>query len=167
MPNDRREGAAAPEGDGDAALAAPEDFRSLAVRRMLSRHGRLWAQRVSPDHTSIQFGLLLCLARAAEGLSQTEIAAALAVDKATLTELVRRMEAQGHVAVRRDARDGRRRVATLTPAGREVLRELYQPAVEVNEQLFAPLSAAEAEQLMHLMRRVLDHEADAAHPDRG
>jgi DNA-binding MarR family transcriptional regulator len=140
-------------------LAAPQDFRSMAVRRLLSRHGQLWGEHVSGEHTSIQFGLLLCLARAEAGLSQSEIAAQLAVDKASLTELVGRMAGHGHVAVQRDSRDGRRRVATLTETGRSLLMELYGPALEVNRRLFAPLSAAEADQLTDLMGRVLQDPA--------
>jgi DNA-binding MarR family transcriptional regulator len=143
------------EGHG---LAPVEVFRSLAVRRLLSRHGRLWAQGVSTDHTSIQFGLLLCLARSAEGLSQSEIAEQLAVDRASLTELVHRMSAQGHVAVSRDPRDGRRRVATLTGTGRDLLLELYGPALAVNERFLDPLTTDEAQQLTKLMQKVLDHE---------
>lgn len=140
------------------AWAPPREFRSLALRRLLSRHGQLWAEHVSAEHTSIQFGLLLCLARSESGLSQTEIAGQLAVDKASLTELVSRMSARGLVAVHRDARDGRRRVATLTEAGLDLLTDLYGPAREVNRQLLAPLTDAEADQLMDLAERVLEHD---------
>jgi DNA-binding MarR family transcriptional regulator len=146
--------------DDGRSLAAADAFHSLAVRRLLSRHGRLWAQQVSADHTSIQFGLLLCLARSAEGLSQSEIAGQLAVDRATLTELVHRMSDQGHVAVARDPRDGRRRVASLTDDGRDLLLELYSPALEVNDRLFDPLTAEEADQFTALLRRILAHDAD-------
>lgn len=147
--------------DDGRSLAAVETFRSLAIRQLLSRHGRLWAHHVSPHHTSIQFGLLLCLAHAPHGLSQSEIAEKLAVDRATLTELVHRMSAQGHVTVSRDPRDGRRRVATLTDSGRDLLREMYHPALEVNDQLFNPLTAEETEQLTALLRRVLAHDTGA------
>ncbi|MGM7666649.1 MarR family winged helix-turn-helix transcriptional regulator [Microbacterium sp. A93] len=135
--------------------APPRVFRSLAVRRLLSRHGHLWSEHVSAEHTSIQFGLLLCLARSESGLSQTEIASELAVDKASLTELVGRMASRGLVAVHRDARDGRRRVATLTESGQELLTALHGRALDVNRRLFAPLSEAEADQLMGLLERVL------------
>jgi DNA-binding MarR family transcriptional regulator len=145
--------------DDGPSLETAEAFHSLAVRRLLSRHGRLWAQQVSADHTSIQFGLLLCLARSTEGLSQSEIAEQLAVDRATLTELVHRMSAQGHVTLSRDPQDGRRRVAALTGTGRDLLLELYHPALEVNERLFEPLTAEEADQLTALLRRVLAHDA--------
>lgn len=137
--------------------APPHVFRSLAIRRLLSRHGNLWSEHVSAEHTSIQFGLLLCLARSEAGLSQTEIAAELAVDKASLTELVGRMGSRGLVAVHRDARDGRRRVATLTESGHQLLTALHGPALDVNRRLFAPLTDAEADQLMALLERVLAH----------
>jgi DNA-binding MarR family transcriptional regulator len=148
--------------DDGQTLAPVEEFHSLAVRRLLSRHGRLWTQQVSTDHTSIQFGLLLCLSRSTGGLTQSEIADRLAVDRATLTELVHRMSAQGHVTVSRDPRDGRRRVAALTDSGRGLLLELYRPALEVNKRLFSPLTAEEAEQLTGLLQRVLAHDAGSA-----
>lgn len=141
----------------ETELAPPQVFRSLAVRRLLSLHGQLWTEHVSTENTSIQFGLLLCLARSDSGLSQTEIAAQLAVDKASLTELVSRMASRGLVSVHRDARDGRRRVATLTDAGHDLLQEMYGPALEVNRQLFTPLTDAESEQLIGLLERVLAH----------
>lgn len=149
--------------DDGRSLAAVETFRSLAIRQLLSRHGRLWAHHVSPHHTSIQFGLLLCLAHAPHGLSQSEIAEKLAVDRATLTELVHRMSAQGHVTVSRDPRDGRRRVATLSESGRELLLDMYGPALAVNERVFEPLSPEEAQQLTELIGRVLAH--DCSVPD--
>ena len=49
----------APTGD---QLRPPSDFRNLTVRRLLSRHGQLWHQLVSTELTSVQFGVLLCLA---------------------------------------------------------------------------------------------------------
>jgi DNA-binding MarR family transcriptional regulator len=142
----------------ESQWAPPQAFRSLAIRRLLSRHGQLWAEHVSGEHTSIQFCLLLCLARSENGLSQTEIASRLAVDKASLTELVGRMAARGQVEVRRDPRDGRRRVASLTEDGRSLLRELYGPALDVNRRLFAPLTDVEAEQLTGLLGRILEDE---------
>ena len=144
------------------AWAAPQVFRSLAVRRLLSRHGQLWSEQVSTEHTSIQFGLLLCLARSESGLSQTEIAAELSGDKASLTERVGRMTSRGRVVVHRDSRDGRRRVATLTDSGHQLLASLYGPALDVNRRLFAPLTDAEADQLMELMERAL---VDGQDPD--
>lgn len=145
-----------------AGWTPPQVFRSLAVRQLLSRHGHLWSEHVSTEHTSIQFGLLLCLARSESGLSQTQIASELAVDKASLTELVGRMATRGLVAVHRDAQDGRRRVATLTPAGHELLAALHGPALDVNRRLFAPLTEAEADQLMGLMGQILAHQAAEA-----
>ncbi|HEY4616100.1 MAG TPA: hypothetical protein VIG75_11615, partial [Citricoccus sp.] len=60
-------------------------------------------------------------------------------------------------------RDGRRRVATLSESGRELLLDLYAPALAVNERVFEPLSAEEAQQLTELIGRVLAH--DSSVPD--
>ena len=139
----------------DSGFSPPEEFRSLAVRQLLTRHGQLWAEHVSTEHTSIQFGVLLCLARSEDGLFQTDLAAQMSLDKATLTELVRRLASRGLVEVRRDAGDGRRRVATVTEAGLALVDQLHGPALHVNELLFAPLNAEEADQLAGLLARVV------------
>ncbi len=130
-------------------------FRSLAVRRLLSRHGHLWSQMVSTEFTSVQFGVLLCLGHAPEGLFQSEIGAQLHLDKATVTELIRRMARRGLVTVEKDPDDGRRRVVSLTDEGHRTLHELHGPALEVDRRLLEPLDTAEQQDLDRLLGAAL------------
>ena len=141
-----------PTGD---QLRPPSDFRNLTVRRLLSRHGQLWHQLVSTELTSVQFGVLLCLGHAPGGLAQSELGAQLHLDKATVTELVRRMGRRGLVRAQRDPDDGRRRIVSLTAEGRRTLQELHGPALEVDRRLLERLDATEQQDLDRLLARAL------------
>ena len=113
----------------------------------------------------MQFGVLLCLGHSPEGLVQSELGARLHLDKATVTELVRRMGRRGLVTANRDPDDGRRRIVSLTTAGRRILTELHGPAVQVDRLLLAGLDAAEQQELDRLLTRALTAE-DAAGRDQ-
>jgi MarR family transcriptional regulator, lower aerobic nicotinate degradation pathway regulator len=65
----------------------------------------------------------------------------------------------GLVERARDPDDRRRNVVTITPAGVRQLRRLDGVLAEVQDELFAPLSADERAQVARLLARVLDHQA--------
>ncbi|SCG57434.1 MarR family winged helix-turn-helix transcriptional regulator [Micromonospora humi] len=56
-----------------------------------------------------------------------------------------------------DPADRRRNVVTVTPAGRRQLRRLEKQLAAVQDELLAPLSPAERDQLTGLLARVLTH----------
>ncbi|WP_216210206.1 MarR family winged helix-turn-helix transcriptional regulator [Amycolatopsis aidingensis] len=56
-----------------------------------------------------------------------------------------------------DPADRRRNIITITPAGRRRLRKLDRQLAQVQDELLAPLSAAERGQLTDLLGRILDH----------
>lgn len=54
-----------------------------------------------------------------------------------------------------DPADRRRNIITITPVGRRQLRRLEKQLAKVQEELLAPLSTDERDQLTHLLTRVL------------
>ena len=58
-----------------------------------------------------------------------------------------------------DPADGRRNIITITPAGTAHLRRLEELLDNVQNDLLAPLSPAERQQLIHLLTRVLERHA--------
>jgi len=72
---------------------------------------------------------------------------------ATLNELAER----GFVERSPDPEDKRRNIITITAAGRREARRLEKRAEQVQDELLAPLSAEEREQLTGLLGRILDH----------
>jgi DNA-binding MarR family transcriptional regulator len=57
-----------------------------------------------------------------------------------------------------DPEDRRRNVITITPAGTEQLGTLHETLAGVQEQLLAPLAAADRAQLVVLLSRLLSHD---------
>jgi len=56
----------------------------------------------------------------ADGLTVSALGDRLALDSGTLTPLLKRLEAQGQLSRERDAKDERRVIVRLTPAGRQL-----------------------------------------------
>lgn len=67
------------------------------------------------------------------------------------------LETAGFVRRSPDPADKRRNVVSVTEAGRERVTELGERALAIQDELLAPLSAAEREQLTGMLRRLLDH----------
>lgn len=66
---------------------------------------------------------------------------------------------------RSDPADRRRNVITMTPQGRRHLRQLDKLVATIQDDLLAPLSQPERDQLIRLLARLLDYHAPAApHP---
>ncbi len=81
----------------------------------------------------------------------SEIGAQLNLDSGTLTPLLKRLEAAGRIARRRDARDERQVRITLTDEGRELRKE----AENIPEQVFCALGQP-VDELQDLRARLLD-----------
>ena len=81
----------------------------------------------------------------------SEIGAQLNLDSGTLTPLLKRLEAAGRIARRRDARDERQVRITLTDEGRELRKE----AENIPEQVFCALGQP-VDALQALRARLLD-----------
>jgi DNA-binding MarR family transcriptional regulator len=63
-----------------------------------------------------------------------------------------------------DPADRRRNTITITSAGRRQLRRLDKQVTQIQDDLLAPLSPAERDQLTQLLTRILDHHSRAAGP---
>lgn len=88
-------------------------------------------------------------------LAQVEMGERLGIDRNTMTLLLDDLEARGLVTRRRDPRDRRAHLVSLTDAGRDVLARSTALARRTNEEVFAPLSPDERAQLHALLSRLL------------
>ena len=89
--------------------------------------------------------------------SQADIGRGTAIHLSDMVGTLNDLEATGHVARVPDPADRRRNVVTLTPAGADRLAQLSVEVEQVQDELLAPLSARERDELTALLARVLAH----------
>jgi DNA-binding MarR family transcriptional regulator len=86
--------------------------------------------------------------------SQADIGRAIMLDRSDLHAVLARLEADGLVERAQDPDDRRRNVVALTATGRTTLRRLQRRVVAAQDELTAPLNAAERAQLVGLLARL-------------
>ena len=128
---------------------------SCSALRQAARHvTRLYDAALEPVGLGLnQYAILARLGRLGPR-PLGELAGNLVMDRSTLGHLLRPLEARGLVAIRTDARDGRRRLIGLTAAG-EALRTQAAPLWHAAETRFAAaFGVAEAHALRVVCKRV-------------
>jgi len=108
------------------------------------------------DLTPLQFAVLQALLD--DGAQdQVTLGGATAMDRTTITLLLRNLERRGLLRRDRSTHDQRAKIVTITPAGRKLL-QAAQPAVEFAQQrIVAPLSKAETAHLLRLLEKLADN----------
>jgi len=115
---------------------------------------RVYDRRVEPlGLTRAQWRVLVHLYRR-EGVSQTELAAILEIEKPTLGRLVDKLEEKGWVERRIDERDQRARRLVITDAVRPMIERMKVFAESVNEDSMAGLEAEQESQFIEILLAV-------------
>jgi DNA-binding MarR family transcriptional regulator len=88
--------------------------------------------------------------------SQADLGRGTGIHLSDMVGCLNDLEAAGYVARMPDPADRRRNVVTITPPGRARMDRLATEASLVQEDLLAPLSPAERDELTGLLARLLD-----------
>lgn len=91
-----------------------------------------------------------------EGITQTELAAVLDIEKPSLGRLLQRMEAKGWVERRDDPSDGRTKRVHLTDKVQPMLQVMRDLASVTRNDAMRSLDAKERELLTDLLQRMRD-----------
>ena len=91
--------------------------------------------------------------------SQAKLGRRTGMDRSDVVAAVNELVGRGLADRSPDPADGRRNIITITPAGTAHLRRLEELLEDVQNELLAPLSPAERQQLIHLLTRVLERHA--------
>ena len=124
----------------------------FVMRRVVQRHIAIFSSLI-PDLTPTQFAALAKLCELGQA-SQNELGRLTSMDVATIKGVVDRLRGRGLVSAEPLASDKRRLTLTPTPQGKAFYRKLVSRAREVSQQTLSPLSEAESQQLMVLLRKL-------------
>jgi MarR family transcriptional regulator, lower aerobic nicotinate degradation pathway regulator len=136
--------------------------------RMTSRPTWLLSQTSAQAHRLLSQGLATAdaigyhyrlLAALAESgpASQATLGRRSGIDRSDVVAALNDLAARGLVQRSPDPADRRRNTITITPAGTRQLRRLDRIVGGVRDQLLAPLSPTERQQLTQLLTRILHH----------
>ena len=132
------------------------------IRRLQQVAVAAFMQRVAGALTPVQFATLAAL-REQGACDQARVAALIGYDRATLGDVIDRLEARGWIARAPGTRDRRTKVVSLTSAGRTVLRRVEHDVRRAQDDVLQPLAARERRQFERLCRKLLRaHEAEAS-----
>lgn len=136
----------------DPALAQSLGYQIRYAYRMFVR---TLADELAPYRvTTGQWSALRVLWRE-EGLSQVELAQRMMVEKASLTSVLKAMEASRLIIRRRNAEDRRKVNISLTAAGRRLKSKVFPLVGKINRRATRRLSAEQVHQLQALLSRVM------------
>jgi MarR family transcriptional regulator, lower aerobic nicotinate degradation pathway regulator len=118
---------------------------------------RLVTERMGAiDARGYHYRLLSALAEDGPA-SQADLGRRTGIHLSDMVATINELAAGGYVERSPDPADKRRNVITVTAAGRERTRQLAGRVGEIQEELLAPLDAAERAQLTALLSRLLTH----------
>lgn len=140
------------------------DFRERSLGYTVNLAARLYGaalqRRIEPlGVVPGQFAQLLALYEQ-DGLTASQLAAAVGIEPGTLTKTIQRMVRDGLVERRADPEDRRAVRIHLTDRARDLEAQLKQAAEEVNAIATRQLADGDAERLMGSLRTVI-HELQA------
>lgn len=92
--------------------------------------------------------------------SQADLGRRLWIDRSDMVAVLNDLERDGLVARVRDEIDRRRNLVRLTPAGKRALDRLDARVEVAQAAVLEPLSAAEQDDLLRLLTRVIEHHDD-------
>ena len=123
------------------------------IRRCHQIAVALFHEECPGNLTPVQYAALSVISRH-EAIDQITLAGLAALNRSTAGDVIDRLEAAGLVL--RSGKTGDRRINLLsvTPAGRERLRELETAVNEVQRRLLEPRDAAERQLFIRLLAKV-------------
>ena len=117
------------------------------------------------DTTLPRFDVLAALDRRPNGMTMGELSQALLVTAGNLTALVRQLEKQGHLTLKRDPNDGRSWLVKISPTGRRYFRKVATEHHHWIARMFGGMSAEHSEHLYELLAELKHSLAASGHEE--
>ncbi len=105
------------------------------------------------DLTPLQFAVLDSLLHDGPQ-DQVTLGGAAALDRTTISLVIRKLEARKLVRREKSAQDQRAKIVTITAAGKYLVHEALPAVEDAQRRILEPLDPAEAEQLITLLGKL-------------
>ena len=125
------------------------------IRRLHQAATAFFAEECGGELTAVQYAALVAI-KAHPHIDATGLSQVIYFDRSTIGDVLDRLETRGWV-VRRATRDDRRiKRLMLSPAGRDVLRQVEPGIRRIQGRLLAPLTHREATTLVRLLAKTAE-----------
>ncbi|MEU4898317.1 MarR family transcriptional regulator [Streptomyces sp. NPDC044780] len=138
------------------ALAHIQSLPSWLAGRVAARGRSLVAEAIAQEGLKVQHHAVLAAVSEYGPVAQADLVRRLGFDAKDVVLLLNHLQDAGLAVREPDPKDRRKNAVRVTPAGVRTLERCAALAERANAELLAPLSAAEARQLMDLLTRVYE-----------
>jgi len=140
----------------DPAAESLTERPGFLIRRMHQIHLALFAEECAAfDITPVQYSILT-VAGTKPGLDQARLAYEVGVDRATLANVVARLESKNMLRRSPAASDKRVKLVWLTARGAALLDKMRLPVQRAHDRTIAALPAAEQAMFVKLLLHLVD-----------
>lgn len=129
-----------------------EDFQR--TNRLIRRQVQTEKEQAAGEQFSPGQSRLLRILNQEAGISQKELAEKMRIRPASLSELLKKLEAKDYVFKEQNQQDRRINNFYLTPAGKEFAASLEEVQRNYGEKIFASLNHHELQQLAEILHKL-------------
>ncbi|MEV6293412.1 MarR family transcriptional regulator [Streptomyces sp. NPDC051896] len=138
----------------EAPLPAIRSLPSWLLGRAAARGRSLVADALAAQGQKMWHHVVLSAVRDLQPVAQADLGRSVGLDPKDLVGVLNDLQSAGHVVRAPDPRDRRKNAVSLTDDGARLLVRCEKAAREANDELLAPLSAAERDHFTGLLIRI-------------
>ena len=125
-------------------------FNEISIIAQLS--GNLFERALPGDLTTSQFSALNWFVRVDSEATPARVATAFQVTRGAMTNTVNRLEWAGHVHIRPDWDDARRKFVSISPAGKKALNEAFSAVAPILNQTVEAIGSEKVRMALPVLR---------------
>ncbi|MFD5335299.1 MarR family winged helix-turn-helix transcriptional regulator [Streptomyces hawaiiensis] len=138
----------------EAPLPAIRSLPSWLLGRAAARGRALVAEALAEEDMRMWHHVVLSAVRDLGPVAQADLGRGVRLDPKDLVGVLNDLQTAGLVVREPDPRDRRKNAVSLTGEGARLLKRCEVAARAANDELLAPLSAAERERFTDMLRRI-------------
>jgi len=138
----------------EAPLPAIRSLPSWLLGRAAARGRTLVAEALAEEGMRMWHHVVLSAVRDLAPVAQADLGRSVGLDPKDLVGILNDLQEQALIVREPDPNDRRKNAVSLTEEGTRLLKRCEKAARGANEELLAPLSGAERERFMVMLRRI-------------